>query len=46
MHRSTDEQLIKFLNEINKSLKEKVDLLNNTISNILKCIDEKAIKNN
>ncbi|MFV9924764.1 MAG: hypothetical protein AB8U93_03555 [Francisella endosymbiont of Hyalomma scupense] len=42
MHRSTHKQLIKFLNEINKSLKEEVDLL----SNILKYIDEKVIKNN
>ena len=42
MHRSTHKQLIKLLNEINKSLKEEVDLL----SNILKYIDEKVIKNN
>ena len=42
MHRSTHKQLIKFLNKINKSLKEEVDLL----SNILKYIDEKVIKNN
>ncbi len=42
MHRSTHKQLIKFLNEINKSLKEEVDLL----SNILKYINEKVIKNN